>query len=50
MQEIVSMDEKVCPDCGGVEGECICCLGCGHICPLDSGELFCPICKPEPEK
>ena len=39
---------KICNICDNPIDKCICCEEWGHICPLDLGELFCPICKPEP--
>ncbi len=35
-----------CPVCGLAMNECICCPECGHICALDEGELYCPVCSP----
>ena len=35
-----------CPVCGYPEDECVCCPECGHVCPLDAGEDFCPVCSP----
>lgn len=37
-----------CQVCGEPIDECICCPECGHLCPLDLGELYCPVCRPEP--
>ena len=39
----------VCDECGSPVSECVCCSGCGHVCPRDLGELYCPICLPDPE-
>ncbi len=36
----------ICPVCGLDINECICCPECGHICALDEGELYCPVCSP----
>jgi hypothetical protein len=42
------MDEARCKDCGETPAKCVCCESCGHVCPLDMGEQYCPICLPEP--
>jgi hypothetical protein len=39
-----------CPVCTYPWDECVCCAECGHDCPLDSGETFCPVCSPAPLK
>ncbi len=39
-----------CPVCGNRIDECICCPECGHICVMDEGELYCPVCGPVPPK
>jgi hypothetical protein len=42
------MDKReVCDICEKVNEECICCPECGHICSLDIGESYCPVCFPE---
>ena len=38
----------LCPECGLALNECVCCPECGHICALDEGELYCPVCSPAP--
>ncbi len=37
---------EICAVCERSLEECICCPECGHICSLDTGELFCPVCFP----
>jgi hypothetical protein len=39
-----------CPVCNQSKDKCICCPECGHICMLDEGEYFCPVCKPNPKE
>ncbi len=41
---ITEAPDAVCKVCNNVESECVCCPECGHDCPLDVGEEFCPIC------
>jgi len=43
---------EVCPVCGNTIGDCVCCPECGHVCSLNAGELYCPVCGPvkPPEK
>ena len=41
------MNIEICEVCKKPIQECICCPECGHICSLDSGELYCPVCFPE---
>jgi len=36
-----------CPVCILPMIDCICCPGWGHVCPLDEGEAYCPVCLPE---
>lgn len=38
--------EAVCPVCGNIKSECVCCPECGHVCALDSGGVYCPVCGP----
>jgi len=38
--------EEVCPVCTYPADECVCCTECGHDCPLEAGELYCPVCSP----
>lgn len=38
---------ELCPVCGQPSRDCSCCPECGHICSLDYGEPFCPVCLPE---
>ncbi len=38
---------EICDVCKKPIEECICCPECGHICSLDRGELYCPVCFPE---
>ncbi len=42
--------EDFCPVCAYPLAECVCCTECGHDCPLDAGEEFCPVCSPVPKK
>lgn len=43
--------KELCPACGYPVDECVCCPECGHVCPIDEGETYCPVCgPPEPEK
>ncbi|MCK5139421.1 MAG: hypothetical protein KAQ85_06235, partial [Thermodesulfovibrionia bacterium] len=44
---IVMDKREFCDVCEKPEEECICCPECGHICSLDNGELYCPVCFPE---
>jgi|GEM_PF-2360418 len=37
---------EVCEVCKRPVEECICCPECGHICALDEGEYYCPVCLP----
>ena len=39
---------KTCFVCEKPVYECECCAECGHICSLDYGELYCPVCFPNP--
>jgi len=41
--------KDICPDCNLPTDQCLCCEGCGHVCSLDLGEPFCPVCKPAPQ-
>jgi hypothetical protein len=41
--------EELCAVCGQPAKDCVCCEPCGHICPRDLGEPYCPICLPDPE-
>jgi tRNA(adenine34) deaminase len=38
----------VCEVCNKPLRECTCCPECGHTCGLDYGELYCPVCLPDP--
>ena len=38
---------KICHVCEKPADECTCCAECGHICSLDLGEPYCPVCFPE---
>jgi len=40
------MKEKICEVCEKPIKKCICCPECGHICSLDRGGYYCPICLP----
>ncbi len=42
--------KKICEQCGKPEDECVCCPECGHECPLDAGEDYCPVCSPSVEE
>lgn len=46
----MNKDPKICELCEKPIEKCECCEGCGHICPRDLGELYCPVCFPEPAK
>lgn len=39
-------DEERCQVCGYPQKDCICCPECGHVCPNDVGESYCPVCSP----
>jgi len=41
---------ETCPVCDNPLDQCTCCPEWGHVCLLDLGELFCPVCRPEPKK
>jgi len=41
---------ELCPVCKEQTDKCVCCPECGHVCLLDMGELYCPVCKPEPKE
>jgi len=41
------MKMEICDVCEKPIEECICGPECGHICSLDSGENYCPVCLPE---
>jgi hypothetical protein len=42
------MDKReVCDICEKTNEEHICCPECGHICSLDTGESYYPVCFPE---
>ncbi|MEK7308553.1 MAG: tRNA adenosine(34) deaminase TadA [Nitrospirota bacterium] len=38
---------EICQICEKSTEECICCPECGHICGLDNGENYCPVCFPK---
>ncbi len=38
---------SICEVCKKPSEECTCCPECGHICSLDYGEPYCPVCLPE---
>ncbi len=38
---------EICKVCEKPIKECICCPECGHICSLDNGENYCPVCLPD---
>ncbi len=38
---------EICDVCNKPHEKCICCPECGHICSLDYGENYCPVCLPE---
>ncbi len=44
----LNIREAVCEICNNVESACVCCPECGHDCPLDLGENFCPVCGEGP--
>jgi tRNA(adenine34) deaminase len=39
--------KNVCDICGLPLEDCSCCGECSHICSLDYGEEFCPVCFPD---
>ncbi len=45
---VLDIREAVCEVCHNVESACVCCPECGHECPLDAGESFCPVCGEGP--
>lgn len=49
-KEIIAGKEELCPVCEHRLDDCICCPECGHVCAIDSGELYCPVCGPVPPK
>ncbi|MFQ5735540.1 MAG: hypothetical protein ACE5GY_01585 [Thermodesulfobacteriota bacterium] len=49
-QAEIPTKEECCPVCGNRVDDCICCPECGHECVIDQGELYCPVCGPEPPK
>jgi hypothetical protein len=49
-KEVVKDKEEICQICGNRTEECICCPECGHVCALDAGELYCPVCGPVGER
>lgn len=49
-KELNEPREGYCPVCTNTLSECVCCTECGHDCPLDAGERYCPVCSPAPEK
>lgn len=38
---------EICPVCRQPVHLCACCPECWHICSLDHGKYFCPVCPPE---
>jgi rubrerythrin len=42
--------EELCPACGKRVEDCVCCPECGHLCALDEGGLYCPVCGPVKSK
>lgn len=38
---------EICEVCKKPLNECVCCPECGHICDLDKGEYYCPVCFPK---
>src|SRR3989338_8522156 len=38
---------EICQICEKSTEKCICCPECGHICGLDNGENYCPVCFPK---
>jgi hypothetical protein len=49
-KRIDAPEESFCPVCTYPLSECVCCTECGHDCPLDAGEAFCPVCSPVPKE
>lgn len=45
-KEVVQGTEEVCKQCGMRVEDCLCCPECGHICAIDQGEPYCPVCGP----
>ena len=46
---MTGQEKDICPVCEMPLKDCVCC-GCGHACPRELGEAYCPICLPEPGK
>lgn len=44
--ELKPEKEELCPACNNRIDDCVCCPECGHVCALDEGELYCPVCGP----
>lgn len=42
--------DEVCEVCKRPIDECVCCYECGHDCPLEIGETYCPVCGGWKEK
>ncbi|MGD2080751.1 MAG: hypothetical protein PVJ36_06450 [Nitrospirota bacterium] len=42
-------NDETCPVCKKPKDQCVCCPECGHVCPLELGEPYCPVCKPKPK-
>lgn len=38
--------EETCTVCKNPVDDCVCCPECGHVCALNEGELYCPVCGP----
>jgi len=46
MDKHKSDPDDTCPVCGNQADLCICCPECGHVCLLELGEAYCPVCSP----
>jgi hypothetical protein len=44
----LNIRDVVCEVCKNVKSACVCCPECGHDCPLDVGESYCPVCGEGP--
>ena len=43
---IMGENREICEVCLKQIDDCICCPECSHICDLDYGEYYCPVCFP----
>jgi hypothetical protein len=45
--QIMDKNREICEICEKKVDDCICCPECSHICDLDYGKYYCPICFPK---